>query len=110
MTCNSHLVVNQPFTHQQGRWVYGVWYCGTSWQKVKLYGPVSSTFLKRVKSLFHQFMSEETLHVPSGTLEKWEGVTVDLFYDGLENLRLISDAAFLHLKQDHLISSFQISL
>lgn len=56
-----------PVSVSDKGWGYGVWYCGTSWQKVKLYGQYPPTFLKRALALFPEAI--DVLHAPSGTLE-----------------------------------------
>lgn len=40
-----------PTIYSHG-WIYGVWYCGTSWQKAVYYGQFPSTFVKRVTAMF----------------------------------------------------------
>jgi hypothetical protein len=40
-----------PLLLERG-WVYGVWYCGTSFTKKKLYGQYPKTFVKRVSAMF----------------------------------------------------------
>lgn len=57
-------------------WIYGVWYCGTAWTKVRLYGQYPPGFLKRVLALFPSVPETEILHCPSGTVTG-PGVTVD---------------------------------
>ena len=47
-------------------WSYGVWYCGTSFTKVKLYGQYPPTFLRRAIALFPR--AKDVLHAPSGSL------------------------------------------
>lgn len=66
-----------PITVEDKGWVYGVWYCGTSWQKVKLYGQYPPGFLKRALALFPTVAEDRILHCPSGTLEG-PGMTVDI--------------------------------
>lgn len=66
-----------PITIRDKGWVYGVWYCGTSFQKVKLYGQYPPGFLKRALALFPDVAEERILHCPSGTLTG-PGMTVDI--------------------------------
>lgn len=40
-----------PTIYSHG-WIYGVWYCGTSFQKAVYYGQYPSTFVKRVTAMF----------------------------------------------------------
>jgi len=72
MTCNSHLLlINRLLINKDdGFMVFGI--VGRVGKKVKLYGQYPPTFLKRVKSLFPSVHVGRTLHVPSGTLEKWK--------------------------------------
>lgn len=67
-----------PITVEDKGWVYGVWYCGTSWQKVLLHGQYPPGFLNRALALFPE--AKEIIHCPSGTLTG-PGVTVDLIKD-----------------------------
>ena len=67
-----------PKTVEDKGWIYGVWYCGTAWTKVKLYGQYPPGFLKRALALFPD--AKDILHCPSGTLTG-PGVTVDLMRD-----------------------------
>jgi SAM-dependent methyltransferase len=62
-------------------WCYGVWYCGTSFTKVKLYGQYPPTFLKRVIALFPRAVN--VLHAPSGSLVDlpFGHVTMDMYED-----------------------------
>src|SRR6185437_2241675 len=71
-----------PITVEDKGWIYGVWYCGTSFQKVSLYGQYPPTFLKRALALFPHVPEDRILHVPSGTL-KGPGMTVDLIVDAV---------------------------
>ena len=64
-----------PITVEDKGWVYGVWYCGTSWTRVRLHGQYPPTFLKRALALFPD--ATNVLHCPSGTIEG-NGITVDL--------------------------------
>lgn len=83
-----------PITVDDKGWVYGVWYCGTSWTKVKLHGQYPPTFLKRALSLFPLADQYKILHCPSGTLTG-PGVTVDIRQDEVRNPRIIADAGNL---------------
>lgn len=62
-------------------WCYGVWYCGTSFTKVKLYGQYPPTFLKRATALFPKAV--DVLHAPSGSLIDLPAghVTMDMYED-----------------------------
>lgn len=80
-----------PVTISDKGWVYGVWYCGTSWDRVRLHGQYPPTFLRRALSLFPQ--SERVLHCPSGTVT--HGTTVDLMQDAVRCPQIVADAAHL---------------
>lgn len=77
----------QSFTDEDGDsildkgWCYGVWYCGTSFQKSILYGQYPPTFLKRCNALFPN--AKDVLHAPSGSLiDLPEGhITLDIYED-----------------------------
>src|SRR5882672_2394367 len=56
-----------PITMEDKSWIYGVWYCGTSWTKIILHGQYPPGFLKRALALFPQ--AKDILHCPSGTIE-----------------------------------------
>lgn len=56
-----------PITVNDKGWVCGVWYCGTSFKKVELYGQHPQTYLKRLVSLFPG--SKEWLICPSGIID-----------------------------------------
>lgn len=62
-------------------WAYGVWYCGTSFTKVKLYGQYPPTFMKRALALFPG--AHDVLHAPSGQLADLPlgHVTLDIYED-----------------------------
>ena len=78
-----------PVTVNDKGWVYGVWYCGTSWQKVSLYGQYPPTFLKRALALFPEAV--DILHCPSGTITG-PGMTVDLVRDKVRRPQIIASA------------------
>lgn len=70
-----------PITVRDKGWVYGVWYCGTSFTKAEMYGQHPPNYLKRLLSLFPE--SKEWLIAPSGVIKngEFEGknlTTVDL--------------------------------
>jgi len=81
-----------PRTIQDKGWVYGVWYCGTAWQKVALHGQYPPGFLKRALALFPSAV--DILHCPSGTLTG-PGVTVDLIRDKVRQPRCLASADVL---------------
>ena len=78
-----------PMTVNDKGWIYGVWYCGTSWQKIALYGQYPPGFLKRALALFPD--AERILHCPSGTVTG-PGVTVDLISDAVRHPQIIASA------------------
>ena len=67
-----------PMTVDDKGWIYGVWYCGTSWQKVKLHGEYPPTFLARALALFPD--AKDILHAPSGAVIG-PGTTLDAISD-----------------------------
>lgn len=82
-----------PMTVEDKGWIYGVWYCGTSWDRVKLHGQYPPTFLKRALALFPA--AEDILHAPSGTLKDVPGVTFDMVRDDVRDPDFIGDCANL---------------
>lgn len=86
-----------PVTMQDKGWVYGVWYCGTSWDKVRLHGQYPPTFLKRALALFPD--AKDICHCPSGTVTG-PGITIDAIRDEVRCPQIVSDAATLPLP-DH---------
>lgn len=59
-----------PFTAVDKGWVYGVWYCGTSFTKSSMYGQHPPTYMKRLLELFPD--CKVWLHAPSGSLPHGE--------------------------------------
>lgn len=84
-----------PMTVSDKGWVYGVWYCGTSYQKATLYGEYPATFLKRALALFPQ--AKNILHLPSGTL-LGPGTTIDLFSDKTRRPQIVANAQNIPLR------------
>jgi len=70
-----------PITVEDKGWVYGVWYCSTSWHKANLHGEYPATFLKRALALFPDAV--DILHAPSGSLKDVLGITLDLMTDSV---------------------------
>ena len=64
-------------------WIIGVWMMGTDFQnKTRFYGAYPPSYWKRIKSLFPDFTTGNTLHLFSGSLPKeTEGVRFDLVTD-----------------------------
>jgi SAM-dependent methyltransferase len=87
-----------PITVEDKSWVYGVWYCGRSFQKTKLYDQFPATFLKRALALFPD--AKNILHCPSGTVELVRGVTVDKVRDAVRCPQVVADACALPLIDD----------
>lgn len=94
---NATLGKRYPVTVSDKGWVYGVWYCGTSWNRVRLHGQYPPGFLKRAMALFPD--AQQVLHCPSGTIEGL-GVTVDMVADEVRKPQLIADASHLPLKAE----------
>lgn len=88
--CNSQFP-RYPITVEDKGWVYGVWYCGTAWDRVRLHGQYPPTFLKRALALFPT--AKDVLHCPSGTVT--HGVTVDLIRDEVRQPQYQADACDL---------------
>jgi SAM-dependent methyltransferase len=82
-----------PITVKDKDWVYGVWYCGRSFQKATLYGQYPATFLKRALALFPG--ATDVLHCPSGTIEGVRGITVDKVRDAVRRPQIVADACSL---------------
>lgn len=81
-----------PITVEDKGWVYGVWYCGTSFTKVKLHGQYPPTFLKRALALFPD--AQRIIQCPSGTLTG-PGITVDFVRDEVRQPQVQADAGSL---------------
>jgi len=92
-----------PMTVEDKGWVYGVWYCGTAWQRVVLHGQYPPGFLKRALALFPE--ANDILHCPSGTVEG-PGVTVDLVTDEVRRPQVQASADAIPLPD----SSFDLIL
>lgn len=93
-----------PITVNDKGWIYGVWYCGTSWKKSSLYGQYPFGFLKRALSLFPDVV--DILHCPSGTVTG-PGITVDAVSDGIrcpQIIALADDLPFLDNSFDLVLS------
>ena len=88
-----------PITVSDKGWVYGVWYCGTSWKKVSLHGQYPPTFLKRALALFPG--AKDILHCPSGTVTG-PGLTIDAVKDSVRCPQIVADAATLPLRDNSL--------
>ena len=84
-----------PVTVEDKGWVYGVWYCGTSWDKVRLHGQYPPTFLKRAMALFPD--AGRVLHAPSGSLVGLPAghVTLDAIRDDVRRPMFVGDCAAL---------------
>ena len=81
-----------PVTIKDKGWVYGVWYCGTSWQRVALHGQYPPTYLKRVLALFPD--AHAILQCPSGTVTS-PGICVDRIVDSVRHPTIQADASRL---------------
>lgn len=86
-----------PMTVRDKGWVYGVWYCGTSFTKSVLHGQYPPGFLKRAIALFPN--SIDVLHAPSGSLisdDLPDGhITLDLVSDDVRQPDFIGDCRSL---------------
>lgn len=86
-----------PVTVEDKGWVYGVWYCGTAWNKVVLHGQYPPGFLKRALALFPE--ARNILHAPSGTLSSCDmpngHVTLDSISDAVRKPDHVADCSNL---------------
>lgn len=64
-----------PKTIVDKGWIYGVWYCGTAFQKAKYYGQYPQTFVKRIRAMFPE---ERMLHLCCGMCHIDNAVNVDI--------------------------------
>jgi SAM-dependent methyltransferase len=91
-------IAEEPFTHLDDRdieldrdWIYGVWYCGTSFQKAVYYGQYPATFVKRVLRLFP---TGKMLHLCCGRCHIDGALNVDI-RDDLPEVDLVGNAESL---------------
>lgn len=82
-----------PPTFFSHGWIYGVWYCGTSFQKAVYYGQYPVTFTKRVAAMFP---GEQMLHLCAGRARIGSAVNVDLH--PLPETDLQADVEFLPIR------------
>lgn len=82
-----------PVTVSDKNWIYGVWYCGTSFKKVTLHGQYPPTFLNRALALFPT--AKDILHAPSGQLKDVPGITLDIHSDDIRQPDYVGDCAEL---------------
>ena len=80
---------HEKFTHFEHDWIYGVWYCGTSFQKAVYYGQYPATFVKRVRRLF----PDEMLHLCCGRCHIDGAINVDI--KSLPEVDVVADAESL---------------
>lgn len=64
-----------PPTVYSHNWIYGVWYCGTAWQKSVYYGQYPSTLVRRLRTMFGD---ARILHLCCGRCRIPGAVNVDL--------------------------------
>lgn len=91
-----------PITVEDKGWIYGVWYCGTSFYKAAMYGQHPPTYLKRLCALFPgegKWLHAPAGLVPNGRYEKSYGCAwhtgIDLVSRGDGNPVTIANAAAL---------------
>lgn len=79
-------------------WAYGVWYCGTSFTKSRMYGQYPPTFLRRALALFPD--ASDVLHAPSGSLIDLPAshVTLDLYDDNVRKPMFRGDCGAMPFK------------
>lgn len=80
-----------PTVYSHG-WIYGLWFCGTSFQKAIYYGQYPSTFVKRIKTMFP---TERMLHLCCGRCHIEGATNVDI--KPLPEVDLIADVEKLPL-------------
>lgn len=68
-------VTRPPYTATSGKWVWGVWYCGTAFKKATIYGAYPKGFTDRVRMLFP---TERILHLCCGGAKMSNAVNVDI--------------------------------
>ena len=66
-----------PPTVYSHNWVYGLWYCSTSFQKAIYYGQYPATFVKRVTAMFPA-PNNKMLHLCCGRCHIDSAINVDL--------------------------------
>jgi len=81
-----------PITVFDKDWVYGVWYCGTAWDRVRLHGQYPPNFLRRALALFPE--AKRILHCPSGTIIG-NDITVDRVRCSIRKPQIVADASAL---------------
>lgn len=81
-----------PMTVEDKGWIYGVWYCGTAWQRSTLYGQYPPKFKERALALFPD--ARDILHCPSGTVDG-PGITLDMFSDESRVPQVVGDCGAL---------------
>lgn len=96
---NDTLGQKYPVTIEDKGWIYGVWYCGTAYTKVRLHGQYPQGFLKRALALFPGVPEGRILHVPSGTLTG-PGVTVDAIRDDVRCPQIVAQCDSLPFEDD----------
>lgn len=90
--------VNQlayPPTIYSRKWIYGLWYCGTSWQKAVYWGQYPSTFVKRVMAMVG---SARLLHLCCGRCRIPGAVNVD--NQLLPEVNVLADVEDLPFKRE----------
>lgn len=83
-----------PMTVFHKGWIYGVWYCGTSFKKAKYYGQYPPHFLDRLLALFPD--KKDFLHLCSGTIK--QDITLDLDLENKLNPTIRADAQKIPFK------------
>ena len=81
-----------PKVTRDAGWIHGVWYCGTSWTRIRLHGQYPPGYLERASALFPE--AKQVLHCPSGTVTG-PGVTVDRVRDAVRRPAIVADAGRL---------------
>lgn len=92
-----------PKTIYDKGWIYGLWYCGTSFQKAIYYGQYPSTFVKRICGMFPNY---RLLHLCCGRCHIPNAVNVDIH--DLPEVDIIADVE--NLPEDLKGSKFDVVL
>lgn len=92
-----------PKTVVDKGWLYGVWYCSTSFQKAIYYGQYPMTFVKRIEAMFP---NSNMLHLCCGRCKIEGAVNVD--FHSLPEVDIVANAE--ELPQELLQGSFDVVL
>jgi SAM-dependent methyltransferase len=86
-----------PPTIYSHEWIYGVWYCGTSWQKAIYYGQFPLTFVKRITTAFPP-ADLSFLHLCSGRCHIEGAINIDIH--NLPEIDVVGNVEYLPFKDN----------